>query len=91
MKNTDDYLAAQVQNYFAEDQNVYTEYTLEIWDETSYIVYEEEITEEELIMLLIENDIDINNIDREHINICNCNGLNVQITPYSEVQDPKDI
>ena len=42
-------------------------------------------------MLLIENDIDINNIDREHINICNCNGLNVQITPYSEVQDPKDI
>lgn len=89
--NYDDHLIQETERYFSEDPNYYTEYTLEIWDDHSYIVYAENLTEEELLVHLVEHKIEIYNIDREHINVCECNGLNVQITPHSEFQDPTDI
>ena len=89
--NYDDYLVRQAEEYYREDENVYTQYTLEIYDSVSYRVYAEDLNEDELLQLLKENDIEITDISREYINVCEVNGVNVQITPHSESADPTDI
>ena len=89
--NYDDYLVRQAEEYFREDENVYTQYTLEIYDSISYRVYAEDLNEDELLQLLKENDIEITDISRDHINVCEVNGVNIQITQHSESADPTDI